>query len=49
MSINDLAEYLKLSTFRLYKPCAEGQVPGRKGAILQVYFVLEDGDVANHF
>lgn len=30
MTIDDLAQYLKLSTSTLYKLCAEGKVPGRK-------------------
>ena len=30
MTIDDLAEYLKLSTSTLYKLCAEGKVPGQK-------------------
>jgi excisionase family DNA binding protein len=30
MTIDDLAEYLKLSTSTLYKLCAEGKVPGHK-------------------
>ena len=30
MTIDDLAQYLKLSTSTLYKLCAEGKVPGQK-------------------
>lgn len=30
MIINDLGRYIKLSTFTLYKLCAEGKIPRQK-------------------
>lgn len=30
MTIDDLAQYLKLSLSTLYKLCAEGKIPGQK-------------------